>query len=290
MLRHSSVEQAIANCRCAVQSPRQCQAAWWSLVRFTLSIVLIGLALSVLATPWVDLSWWKIFRRCASIAAAVSLWLCIKKFERNSFHDYGFSVKGAGKRQLLLGLLLGAGMLASLFGPLLLLGSCRINVTPDHLKLWRTLLGFLPVALTISVLEELVFRGYILQNLLACSRTLAISISSGAYALVHLKAPEWTYLTALELGGLFLLGGVLALSYLGTRKLYVAVGMHAALAYGARVNKLLFDFHDPTIAWLVGTSRLVNGILGWVVLLIIGGIVVWWTRSTQGGGACHEHS
>jgi len=107
---------------------------------------------------------------------------------------------------------------------------------------------------------------------------------------VHVKTSALSVAVWLELGGLFLFGGVLALSFLLTHQLYLAVGLHAVLAYGVRVNKLLFEFTDPSISWLVGTSRLVNGIANWIILVVMGGIVVWWVRVSRGGGAHHEHA
>ena len=70
---------------------------------------------------------------------------------------------------------------------------------------------------------------------------------------------------------------VLALSYLRTKQLYFAVGLHAVLAYGARINKLLIQFSNPTLAWLVGTNRLVNGLEGWLALVGLG-LWVWRMR------------
>jgi membrane protease YdiL (CAAX protease family) len=136
----------------------------------------------------------------------------------------------------------------------------------------------MPAAGLISVLEELVFRGFILQHLLACSRSIAVTASSVLYALVHLKSPTVSVASGLELGGLCLLGAVLALSVLRTRRLYLAIGLHATLAYGARVNKLLIAFPDPALSWLVGTNRLVNGLMSWIALLGMGAVVWWWTR------------
>jgi hypothetical protein len=92
-------------------------------------------------------------------------------------------------------------------------------------------------------------------------------------------------MTWLELGGLFLLGNLLAFTFLWTRQLYLAVGLHAALAYAARVNKLVVSFPDQSIAWLVGTSRLINGIVSWVVLFALGGIIFWWVRASRRGRA-----
>ena len=90
--------------------------------------------------------------------------------------------------------------------------------------------------------------------------------------------------SALQLGGLFLLGEVLSLSYLRTGQLYLPMGLHAVLAYGVRVNKLLIEFTDLSLSWLVGTSRLVNGLASWVMLLGIGGIVFWRGRFSNEGG------
>lgn len=181
------------------------------------------------------------------------------------------------------GLKIGGAALAAMLALGLVTGACRIMITDDQARLWRTLLLFLPGAVLVSLLEEMVFRGYLLQRLLACSTLTGIVVSSVLYAFVHLKSPEWTPQTWMELGGLFLLGTVLAVSYLRTGQLYLAMGLHAALAYGARINKLLIEFSDATQSWLTGTSRLVNGLAGWAILGVIGGIMWWWTRRVRGG-------
>ncbi|MEK7214709.1 MAG: CPBP family intramembrane glutamic endopeptidase, partial [Chloroflexota bacterium] len=122
-------------------------------------------------------------------------------------------------------------------------------------------------------LEELIFRGYLLRQLLACSQPLAVAGSSAAYALVHLRPnPVWPS-SGLELAGLFILGCVLAASVLRTKQLYLAIGLHASLAYWARTNKLLIDFTaPPELQWLTGTNRLINGVAAWCALAGIG----WW--------------
>ena len=102
------------------------------------------------------------------------------------------------------------------------------------------------------------------------SKPTAVVLTSGAYALAHLKTTfDWPG-TGFELVGLFLLGCVLAVSTLRTQQLYLSIGLHASLAYCARVNKMLIDFPWPSMQWLVGTSRLVNGIIAWAALLALG--------------------
>ena len=257
-----------------------------ALTHLTLGIVLLSLLFSLLALPWVDLSWWRIFRRCVSIAAAITLWWRIKIAEHRSYRSYGLVSYREGKRHLRFGLLLGITTLAVMATVGLATHVCSVAISPDQSKLWRTAAGFLPVAGLVGLLEELVFRGYILRHLLVFSKPLAVIGSSAAYALVDLKSPEFSWMTGMELIGLFLLGVVLALSCLETGQLFLAVGLHASRAYGARVNKVFFVFHDSA-NWLAGTSRLVNGVASWVALLAIAWIIAKWARGSARGGVQH---
>jgi membrane protease YdiL (CAAX protease family) len=110
---------------------------------------------------------------------------------------------------------------------------------------------------------------------------MAIAGSSVLYALVHLKTPMLTAAAAYELTGLLLFGGLLSLCYLVTKQLYLSIGLHASLAYGVRVNKLLVEFPDASLAWLTGTSRLVNGLSSWILLLVVAVGVAWWGRTVH---------
>ena len=127
------MEPAIANAPVTVRQTRGSGLA--SLVGYGLCVFLLSALFSFIATPWVDLPFWKVFRRCVSIAAALSLWLFIRKVERRSFRSYGFAAPEAGKREFWFGLLLGLSVLGLLFGLQLALGACRVNVTPDLPKL-----------------------------------------------------------------------------------------------------------------------------------------------------------
>lgn len=264
-------------------SPRSsagCRDAWRLLAYYTLTFAAIAALLTLAATPFVDLPPVKVFRRCASIAAAAALWLIIHRVQRRSFSSYGL---GPARQHLWLGLALGTAVVAALGVAGLWLGCYRIEVTPETARLWRVATLFLPAAALISVLEELVFRGFLLQTLLACSRTAAVLVSSGAYSLVHLRATEVSVQVAMELAGLFLLGLVLAGAYLKTGQLWLAVGLHAALAYAARVNKLVMHI-DPELWWLGGTNRLINGVLGWAAVLLIGAVIWRWAAPLERGG------
>jgi len=158
----------------------------------------------------------------------------------------------------------------------------RFDLHLDLGRVWRTTLGFIPAAGLIALLEESVFRGYVLQQLQVCSTSLAVIGSSTAYALVHLRPTSVWPGILLELGGLFLLGLVLAIATLRTQQLYLAMGLHGSLAYCARVNKLFLEIPDSSLRWLTGTNRLVNGIGAWVLLVGLGGLVWVWGRRLSG--------
>ena len=261
-------------------------AAWLAIARFTVCVLFLSFILSLLALPWVNLPWWRIARRCVSIAAVLSLWVCLRRFEHRPLRCYGFAATGgAGKRQFALGLLLGVGACAAILALGFLCRVYRIDVVSDRLRLWRVMVTFAPAAVLIGFIEEIVFRGFLLQHLLAWSTRAAVALTSLAYAAVHVKTLGWSLSTGLELAGLALLCALLALSYLRTGQLYLAIGLHAALAYGVRVGKLFIDYPEPPAAWLFGTSRVINGVVSWMVLLGISGLVLLWNaqRSVQGG-------
>ncbi len=264
-------------------SPRHAQA-WWSVVRWSACMMLIAAVLSLLAHPWVHFSWWQTFRRCVSIASMLSLWWCVRRFERRSIQSYGLADFKSGKRQFVFGLCLGLATLGLLLLIGLASGVCRIGIFSDPSVFWLKLLGFLPAAVLIGVLEELIFRGFILQQLMRSSTFMAVLVSSVIYSLVHVRSSEWTLATFLQLVGLFLLACVLCFSYFRTCQLYLSIGLHASLAYGAGVNKLFLQFTAPfsaSFAWLTGTSRLINGLASWAALLVMAAAIAWWTRRSD---------
>ncbi|MBI4353703.1 MAG: CPBP family intramembrane metalloprotease [Candidatus Omnitrophica bacterium] len=273
-LRHSSVGQAGS----------KSSASLLRLLAFTFATALLALIISWVVHPWTTLSWWKVFRRCVSISAAISLWGMLRFVDRASLRSLGFGAWSRGRTDMARGLSMGLAMLLLIGGCYLAIGACRISIHPDAWRLWRTIVGFIPAALLVGVLEEAIFRGYILHQLIALSTPMAIAGSSLSYAVVHLRG-EWMWpSTALELAGLTVLGVVLALSRLKTGQLYLAIGLHASLAYGARVNKLLIEFPDSSMAWLVGTNRLINGIAAWVALMGVGWLITRWSARPSEGG------
>jgi hypothetical protein len=138
-------------------------------------------------------------------------------------------------------------------------------------KLGRASLTPLPLAL----MEEAVFRGVVLEQLLralpgdAAGRGLALAASAGLFAAVHfLREQKRVLLPAL---GLFVLGWVLGLAYLLTgHALWMPVALHAAGVWFIQMTRPFATYHGP--AWLVGyRSYPICGVFGLAAQCLLAG-------------------
>ena len=158
----------------------------------------------------------------------------------------------------------------------IIVGWARIE--PQHLqktrrnKLIRRFLGPLPLA----TLEEAVFRGVLLEQLLRSfpqSRTytaLAIILSSAVFSSAHFVKraypgkPVWQ-----PAYGLFIVSCLFGLAYvLGGRSLWLPIALHAAAVFVVEVAKLYVVFQAP--AWLVGYAEFPqSGLVGSILVLCV---------------------
>jgi membrane protease YdiL (CAAX protease family) len=156
-------------------------------------------------------------------------------------------------------------------------GWARIEPQHDratrHAKLFRRFLGPLPLAL----LEEGVFRGVLLEQLLRslprspAFTVLAIILSSAAFSAVHFikrsypGKPVWQ-----PAYGLFIVGCLFGLAYIiGGRSLWLPIVMHATAAFVSEVMRLYVAFQGPP--WLIGYSEFPqSGLIGSLCVLCMG--------------------
>ncbi len=140
-------------------------------------------------------------------------------------------------------------------------------------KLFRRFLGPLPLA----TLEEAVFRGTLLEQLLSSLPQsnfytgLAIVLSSAVFSSVHFVKrsypgkPVWQ-----PAYGLFIVGCLLGLAYvLGGRSLWLPIVVHATAVFAIEVMRLYSAYQAPP--WLVGYSEFPqSGLVGSTLILCIG--------------------
>jgi len=140
-------------------------------------------------------------------------------------------------------------------------------------KLFRRFLGPLPLA----TLEEAVFRGTLLEQLLRsfpqsqAYMVLAIVLSSAVFSAVHFikrsypSKPVWQ-----PAYGLFITGCLFGLAYvIGERSLWPPIVMHAAAIFAIEVMRLYTVYQAPP--WLVGYPEFPqSGVVGSIFVLGVG--------------------
>jgi hypothetical protein len=140
--------------------------------------------------------------------------------DKESFRSLGFKLKDAGK-DWAVGLLLGLVMISAGFILLIILKEISWAGTKvDLSSLLLSVVLFLAVAFN----EELIFRGYILSNLMrSMNRYVALVVTSVLFSLVHLGNDSFSWFSFLTI---LLAGLLLGLPYLYTKSLWLPVALH----------------------------------------------------------------
>ena len=203
------------------------------------------------------------------LAPEIILWKL--NLESLSFADLGLTTSSASLWYVLLGLGLSNLSLVLIFSL-----ESAANLVAWHwqnFKLLRTLLlPILCLGLLISLVEELIFRGYIFFTLANDSSIwLAAIASSVIFAVLHLIWEREQTLP--QLPGLFLMGLVLiAARVLSDDTIYFAIGLHAGWICGLtcidEANLLTYKHQDH---WFTGIKQQpLAGIAGILCLIITG--------------------
>jgi membrane protease YdiL (CAAX protease family) len=157
-----------------------------------------------------------------------------------------------------------------------------VRIEPQHdratrrAKLFRRFLGPLPLA----TLEEAVFRGVLLEQLLRAFppslvfTALAIVLSAAVFSASHfVKLPYPGKPVWQPAFGLFAVGCLLGLAYvIGGRSLWLPITMHAAAVFIVETMRLYAVFIAP--AWLVGYSEFPHSGLTGIMLVLCMGIAL----------------
>ena len=165
----------------------------------------------------------------------LALWLATKFIDRKPLMSIGLSVKDKAN-EMLIGLGFALAFIGGLFLVLWLVGA--INITGY--------VGFKPGVFIVSMMlfmaafdEELIFRGYILNNMMdsTSNRWVALAGSSLLFALLHSGNPSvWS--TWVPMTELFAAGFILGISYAFTKNLWFPTFFH----FGWNFFQGLFGF------------------------------------------------
>lgn len=216
-------------------------------------------------------------------------WAALAIFEKRSLAAVGLHSGSTASVELAYGVAFGAGIILVTGLVLFLFG--WLTVREDEGRLLAGLgqvaglTGFVAFA---AAFEELLFRGYPFQ--LVWSRfglAVALGLSAGLFALAHLWNPELTPLAFLNLA---LAGLLLALVYVRTRSLWVAIGVHAgwnwvlAVPLDQPVSGFVFGMPGYDVVE-TGPDVFTGGAFGpeggFVVTAVTAGALAWTARTRR---------
>ena len=176
-----------------------------------------------------------LFLTASQVAGSfLALWLATKFIDRKPLMSIGLSVKDK-TNEMLIGLGFALAFIGGLFFILWLLGAITIT----------GYVGYKPGVFIVSMMlflaafdEEIIFRGYVLNNMMdSSSRWVALAGSSALFALMHAGNPSvwsnWVPMTEL-----FAAGFILGISYTFTKNLWFPTFFH----FGWNFFQGLFGF------------------------------------------------
>lgn len=154
------------------------------------------------------------------IGTLVVLWIFMKFVDKEPFINLGFHLKNKTK-DIIFGFLVGLFIMSFGYTILLFLNELVfVKTVVDYYQILISILMFIFVAIA----EEVMFRGYILRNLMVTfNKYIALIISSLLFAALHLGNPNITWFSFLNIT---LAGVFLGLSYIYTKNLWFPISLH----------------------------------------------------------------
>jgi membrane protease YdiL (CAAX protease family) len=169
-----------------------------------------------------------VFQLASALAITLSVYIARVFLDNRTFASLGLLVNRRMWVDLATGIGIGFSMFLVVFLLLYFSGWVRIDgfawQTQSAGALLGTLFSYLFIYFVVGWQEELLFRGYWLQNLAdGTNLRWGILLSSVIFSLFHLANPGMSWISTL---GLFLAGLFLAYGYVATRSLWLPIGLH----------------------------------------------------------------
>lgn len=110
--------------------------------------------------------------------------------------------------------------------PVLILWQCDYIILQDVIFPIKEIIYFIFIYAGVALMEEVIFRGYILTHLFeSTSAFWAITVSSFTFSILHAANDSFSWIA---FGNLFLLGTALSLLFLQYRSIWLIIGIHFA--------------------------------------------------------------
>lgn len=260
------------------------QQGWLRAVIFCVAIIfasyltgyLLGTALAVSGNAQVvqDLEKLSLMGILISVFIGITLSVVFRLFiDRKPVISLGFDRLDEHRYEPLAGLLLAIVLMG--LGALILYftGALRwVDMRFDGADLFIQLILMLLVATS----EEMVFRGYLLNNMLdSLGKQKALAASAGLFTLAHVFNPE---ITPIGIMNIFLGGVLLGINFIYTRSLWFSIGLHFGWNFiqGYLLGFAVSGYSAPTLLQqeLKGHPVLTGGAFGVEGSLVTTGLLV----------------
>lgn len=154
------------------------------------------------------------------VGTSLIVWIFVRFIDKEKFIDIGFKIKNHIK-SLWAGFAIGATIMLLGFGLLEILGQISIQkINFDFRQILISIFVYILVAFT----EEILFRGYVLRNLMySLNRHIALIISAILFSLMHGLNPN---IDLIGFSNLFIAGILLGITYIHTKNLWFPIALH----------------------------------------------------------------
>jgi membrane protease YdiL (CAAX protease family) len=232
-----------------------------------------------------------------SLAVVLPLTYVFRRFlDGQSLRSLGLQREQGWVRNIVAGLLLGTVLMGLIFLAEWALGWLTVEgfswQVQSLASVLARLFAYLLISLAVASYEELAFRGYVLQNLRADWRVLAAVVASSLlFGLYHGLNPHVTWLALLNIS---LAGVLLAICYLVTRSLWLAMAFHFSWNFvqgpilslplsGLNTTGLLVTSIEGNPLLTGGAFGPEGGLLGTAALCLgLGVLLIWrWARRRE---------
>ncbi len=236
----------------------------------------------------------KVMRRVLMLVALIAFIVFRKSLRFGILVSSGLKIRTGFFKQFLLGFLLAGLAILIYYGFGLLTEARVIHLDYDSAgDIIGHLVGYLLIGCLIAIIEEILFRGFVLQSFQeSMSVPMSVCICSLIYSLLHFFRSDVIVSTGFQpfvgfvtiaqffkplffeflnnlsgIIGLFMLGVVLSYAFVKTKTLYFSIGFHASCVFMMKADGMFLGRDSEKMKWLFGGSELINGVLTWFFLI-----------------------
>ncbi|MDA3952736.1 MAG: type II CAAX endopeptidase family protein [Bacteroidales bacterium] len=212
------------------------------------------------------------------IVTFIVIWIFRKYIDRKSIMSMGFQFKGKNI-DVVFGLFLGFLLMFLGFGILKLTNNLEVISISYNTKV---VFGGFFFFLIVAIIEEIIFRAYVLNNLMDTfkNKYVALIISAIMFALFHGMNPN---LSLMGFVNLIVAGGALGVTYIHTKNIWFPVFLHLSWnffqgpIFGFEVSGLYFN--SVIQQNVIGNDLITGGKFGFegsiiITILLLGMIII----------------